>query len=250
MSTTTRSQRFCASASHDSGARFVLGGADDVDRRHLLERGDQVLADDRTVLDDEGFQLGHRNTFALRAAAFSRGCSRAAGRAVQGRAKAARRPSPQRDSPQQRMDARNGHASATPKRRVSGKAPGPNKPRSAHRLVGDFLRAAGVCIALGVALLLGAQRRRRRADALGRRLEAIHRVVRARRDPRPDAHRRRPACGPQAGSRQHRHPRAGARQRRGRPLPGVHRNDRSRAAQARRQSFDRRAEPLARAAAT
>ena len=45
-----------------------------------------------------------------------------------------------------------------------------------------------------------------------------------------------------AGPRQHRHPRAGARQRRGRPVPGVHRHHRSRAAEARRQSLARRAE--------
>ena len=36
-----------------------------------------------------------------------------------------------------------------------GQGLGSNKPRSAHRLVGDFLRAAGVCIALAFALLVG-----------------------------------------------------------------------------------------------
>ena len=228
MSTTTRSQRFCESASHDSALDFVLGRADDVDRRHLLERRDQVLADDRAVLDDERFQLGHRRVAA----------------------KAAHRPSSKGSSPQQRMDARNGHASGTPKRRVSGKAPRRDKPRSAHRLVGDFLRGVGLCVAIcGLAPVRRGVRRRRGDGDPGRRLQAIHRVVRARRDPRPDARRRRPARRPQARPRQHGHPRAGAGQRRRRPLPGVHRDDRSRAAEARRQSVARRAESLARAAA-
>src|SRR4029078_2952758 len=36
-----------------------------------------------------------------------------------------------------------------------GQRAGADRTRSAHRPVGDFLRMAGVCIALGVALLLG-----------------------------------------------------------------------------------------------
>ena len=60
MSTTTRSQLVLRRRrSQRHGADFVLGGADDVDRRHLLERGDEVLPDDRAVLDDERFQLAH-----------------------------------------------------------------------------------------------------------------------------------------------------------------------------------------------
>ena len=50
----TRSQPFCGAASQRHGADLVVGGADDLDRRHLLERGDEVLADDRAVFDDEG----------------------------------------------------------------------------------------------------------------------------------------------------------------------------------------------------
>ena len=54
--------------------------------------------------------------------------------------------------------------------------------------------------------------------------------------------------GARAGSGQHRHPRAGARQRGGRRLSRVHRHDRARAAQARGQSVARGAQPLAGAA--
>ncbi len=86
------------------------------------------------------------------------------------------------------------------------------------------------------------------SGAPGRRLEAIHRVVHPGRDPEPDADRQRPSGTAPARSRQHRHPRAGARERRGRPLSRVHRDDRSRAAQAGGQSLARRAEPPARAA--
>ena len=93
-----------------------------------------------------------------------------------------------------------------------------------------------------------ARRRRRRAGAGRGRLEALHRVVRPRRDRRPDAAAPGTPAEHKPGPRQHRHPRAGARQRRGRRLPRVHRHDRARAAQARRQPVARRAEPLARAA--
>ena len=65
-----------------------------------------------------------------------------------------------------------------------GQGLGPDKPRSAHRLVGDFLRAAGVCIALAFALLLGGSVVAAETKAAGRRLEALHRVVHARRDRR------------------------------------------------------------------
>jgi len=40
--------------------RFILGRADDTHRHQLLERGDQVLADDRAVFDDVGVERrGH-----------------------------------------------------------------------------------------------------------------------------------------------------------------------------------------------
>ena len=223
-------------------AHLVLGGADDVDRRHLLERGDQVLADDRTVLDDERFQLGHRTarcamphvTGGWPSCRVGEGCASA--ELAEGLAATA--------------DGCKGWARFSNTEAPSvGQGAGANKPRSAHRPVGDFLRAVGVCIAL---VVLCAVARRSAAPPSRRRWSS----ARSGSPSRTSSARSWPRRWPAPAGRPMHKPGLGntgileqaLAERRGRPLPGVHRNDRSRAAQARRQSLARRAEPLARAA--
>ena len=136
--------------------------------------------------------------------------------------------------------------SAKPKRPVSGKRPGGRtEKRPSSR--GRFPTRAGVCIAAagGLAVSGGAAPPKRRLSSSARSASPS-RTCSARSSPRRWSAPAGRRCTSRSG--QHRHPRAGARQRRGRPLPRVHRHDRARAAQARRQSFARRAEPLARAA--
>ena len=229
MSTTTRSQRFSHARQPRHRARFVLGSADDVDRRHLLERGDEVLADDRAVLDDERFQLAH-------GAGLAGGAGRAPGehrRNSRGRKEGDGRARLSDTDSASVRDAR-------PRRRTA-------KLASSRRTFS--YRSFGVSSCSSLVL-----RRRTRRNG-GRRAAAL--VVGSKRFTESyvlgeiltqtlgGSGRRGDA---QAGPRQHRHPRAGARQRRGRSLPRVHRNDRPRVAQARRQSVARRAEPTARAA--
>ena len=221
MSTTTRSQRFCASPSQPSApasSSAVPTTSIGAISSRAATRFSRMTGLSSTM-NAFSWVMGRR------------------------KAKAARRPSPQRNSPQQRMRAGEGHASGTLNGRVSGKAAAAANREAPIVRVGDAPTAGRLLHrASVVGLLLAPRRGRRRAGAARRRLEALHRVVRARRDPHPDAGRGRPPALHRAGPRQHRHPRAGARQRRGRPLSRIHRHDRSRAAEARRQSVARRAQ--------
>ena len=119
-------------------------------------------------------------------------------------------------------------------------------PQSSHRPVGRLLQIAGISSARPRPPRPLPETCGGRAAGAGGRLEAVHRVVHPGRDPDPDAGRIGPCRAAPTRPRQHRHPRAGAGERRGRSLPRVHRNDRSRAAQAGRQSGARRAEPATR----
>ena len=141
-------------------ARLVFGRADDVDRRHLLERGDQVFADDRAVLDDERFQLAH-------------GPPGGGGCASAEIAAGARRGN--------RGKARKGTLRQTPESRVSAAVDARADREARFVSVGDFLQSAIAGSRARRSSRMAGSHRRGRDDAARRRLQALHRVVHPRR---------------------------------------------------------------------
>ena len=223
----TRSQSCPPERQPVQGRGFVFGGAHDLDRRHLFERRDQVLPDDRAVFDDKGFEGGH---FEAGVGAGYYGVDGLFDRRTAAKAPTAREIPSDRRSIVSQIAGR--IKSVTTRCRVGhvlhAECPDcatalPNRGMT-HRL----LRAAALCVGFLFAAAAVA------APAIVVGSKRFTESLRAGRDRAPDAGSAAGVAGrAPPGPGQHRHPRAGAGQRRGRRLPRIHRHHRARAAQAR-----------------